>query len=178
MTREEKTLAIEQLKDKFSQAQFFYITDSSTLTVEQVNNFRRLCFDKGIEMQVVKNKLAKKALQGIEKNGEYSEIYASLEGPSAILFTENAKEPAHLLEAFRKTHERPLLKAAYIDTDVFTGDDQIKVLVKLKSKEDLIGEVLMLLQSPATRVIGALKSGGSTIAGLVKTLQERSEGNS
>ena len=90
MTREEKTLAIEQLKDKFSQAQFFYITDSSTLTVEQVNNFRRLCFDKGIEMQVVKNKLAKKALQGIEKNGEYSEIYSSLEGPSAILFTENA----------------------------------------------------------------------------------------
>ena len=178
MTREEKTLAIEQLKDKFSQAQFFYITDSSTLTVEQVNNFRRLCFDKGIEMQVVKNKLAKKALQGIEKNGEYSEIYSSLEGPSAILFTEHAKEPAHLLEAFRKTHERPLLKAAYIDTDVFTGDDQIKVLVKLKSKEDLIGEVLMLLQSPATRVIGALKSGGSTIAGLVKTLQERSEGNS
>lgn len=175
MTREEKTIEIEQLKSKFSDAQFFYITDSSTLTVEQVNNFRRLCFDRGIEMQVVKNTLAKKALESIEKDGEFAPIYAALEGPSAILFTQNAKSPAQLLEEFRKTNDRPLLKAAYIDSDVYSGDDQIQVLIKLKSKEDLVGEVIMLLQSPISRVISALQSGGNTIGGLVKTLQDRAE---
>jgi large subunit ribosomal protein L10 len=178
MTREEKTAAIQQLKDKFSESQFFYITDSSTLTVEQVNKFRRLCFDKGIEMQVVKNTLAKKALQSIEKDGEFAPLYPALEGPSAILFTQNAKSPAELLDEFRKTNDRPLLKAAYIDSDIYSGDEQIKVLVKLKSKEDLIGEVIMLLQSPISRVVSALQSGGNTIGGLVKTLQERAESNS
>ena len=160
MTREEKTLQIQTLKDKFSNSQFFYITDSSTLSVEKINQFRRLCFDK-------------KALEGLENDSVYAPIYKSLVGPTSILFTDNAKAPAHLLEEFRKTNERPILKAAYIDSDVFFGDDQIKILVKLKSKEELLGEVIMILQSPATRVIGALKSGGSTIAGLVKALEER-----
>jgi len=178
MTREEKSVAIQQLKDKFSESQFFYITDSSTLTVEQINQFRRLCFDRGIEMQVVKNTLAQKALESIEKNGEYKSVYAALVGPTSILFTQNAKSPAELLDEFRKKNEKPTLKAAYIDTDVYSGDDQIKVLLKLKSKEDLIGEVIMLLQSPISRVIGALQSGGNTIGGLVKTLQERAESNS
>jgi len=178
MTREEKTVQIQTLKDKFSNSQFFYITDSSTLSVEKINQFRRLCFDKGIEMHVVKNTLAKKALEGLENDSVYAPIYKSLVGPTSILFTDNAKAPAHLLEEFRKTNERPILKAAYIDSDVFFGDDQIKILVKLKSKEELLGEVIMILQSPATRVIGALKSGGSTIAGLVKTLQERGEAQS
>ncbi|MBK9272607.1 MAG: 50S ribosomal protein L10 [Saprospiraceae bacterium] len=178
MTREEKSAAIQQLKDKFSDAQFFYITDSSTLTVEQVNQFRRLCFEKGIEMQVVKNTLAKKALQSIEKNGEFNSVYSVLEGPTSILFTQNAKSPAELLDEFRKKNQKPVLKAAYIDSDVYTGDDQIQVLLKLKSKEDLVGEVIMLLQSPISRVVNALKSGGSTIGGLVKTLQERAESNS
>ncbi len=173
MTREQKSQEILDLKAKFENAQFFYITDSSTLTVEQVNNLRRQCFDKGIEMKVVKNTLAKKALQSIEKNGEYAPVYNSLEGPSAILFSDNAKAPALLIEEFRKENSRPILKAAYIDSDVYSGDDQIAVLVKLKSKEDLIGEVIMILQSPAKNVISALKSSGSTIAGLVKTLQER-----
>ncbi|MEP7196935.1 MAG: 50S ribosomal protein L10 [Saprospiraceae bacterium] len=173
MTRDEKKQAIADLVDKFSNSQFFYVTDSSTLTVEQVNNLRRLCFEKEIEMKVVKNTLAKKALQSIEKNGEYAPVYDALEGPSAILFSQNAKSPAFLIEEFRKTNSKPTLKAAYIDSDVYSGDDQISILVKLKSKEDLIGEIIMILQSPAKNVISALKSGGSTIAGLVKTLQER-----
>ncbi|MDQ3142317.1 MAG: 50S ribosomal protein L10 [Bacteroidota bacterium] len=173
MKKEQKTQAIQELKDKFEKAQFFYLTDSSTLTVEKVNQFRRLCFDKGIEMQVIKNTLAKKALESLAKEKGFEPLYVSLEGPTAVLFADNASSPAKLIEDFRKTNQRPLLKAAYIDSAVFTGDDQIKVLVALKSKEDLIGEVIMLLQSPASRLIGALKSGGTTIAGLVKTLQEK-----
>ncbi|MCC6815630.1 MAG: 50S ribosomal protein L10 [Saprospiraceae bacterium] len=175
MTRDQKTQEIKDLTEKFSGSQFFYITDSSTLTVEQVNNLRRLCFDKGIEMKVVKNTLAKKALQSIEKNGEFESVYPSLEGPSAIMFSDNAKSPAILIDEFRKTNARPLLKAAYIDSDVYSGDDKVAVLIKLKSKEDLLGEVIMLLQSPASNVISALKSSGSTIAGLVKALEERAQ---
>ena len=175
MTREQKTQEIADLTSKFSDSQFFYVTDSSTLTVEQVNNLRRLCFDRGIEMKVVKNTLAKKALQSIEKNGEFSSVYSALEGPSAIMFSDNAKSPAILIEEFRKTNPKPLLKAAYIDSDVYSGDDKVAVLVKLKSKEDLLGEIIMLLQSPASNVISALKSGGSTIAGLVKALEERAQ---
>ncbi|HMW38369.1 MAG TPA: 50S ribosomal protein L10 [Saprospiraceae bacterium] len=175
MTREEKSQEILDLKEKFSNAQFFYVTDSSTLTVEQVNNLRRLCFNQGIELKVVKNTLAKKALQSIEKNGEFGPVYTALEGPSAIMFSENAKAPAILIEEFRKENSKPTLKAAYIDSDVYLGDDQIEVLVKLKSKEDLIGEIIMILQSPAKNVISALKSGGSTIAGIVKALEERAQ---
>ena len=108
MTREEKTVQIQTLKDKFSSSQFFYITDSSTLSVEKINQFRRLCFEKGIEMHVVKNTLAKKALQGLENDSVYAPIYKSLVGPTSILFTDNAKAPANLLEEFRKTNEDDL----------------------------------------------------------------------
>ncbi|HRI00782.1 MAG TPA: 50S ribosomal protein L10 [Saprospiraceae bacterium] len=176
MNKEQKTQEIESLKKKFESANFFYLTDSSTLTVAQVNQFRRMCFEKGIEMQVVKNTLAKKALQSFGEERGFEPLYSALEGPTAILFTENASTPAKLIEEFRKSNEKPVLKAAYIDTAVYSGDDQIKVLVSLKSKEDLIGDVIMLLQSPMKNVIGALKSGGNTIAGLVKALEER--GNS
>ena len=176
MNKEQKTQEIESLKKKFESANFFYLTDSSTLTVAQVNQFRRMCFEKGIDMQVVKNTLAKKALQSFGEERGFEPLYSALEGPTAILFTENASTPAKLIEEFRKSNEKPVLKAAYIDTAVYSGDDQIKVLVSLKSKEDLIGDVIMLLQSPMKNVIGALKSGGNTIAGLVKALEER--GNS
>lgn len=173
MTREDKSIAIQQLKEKFSNAQFFYVTDSSTLTVEQVNQFRRKCFEQGIEMQVVKNKLAIKALQSLEAERGFEPLIAAFEGPSSILFTDTASTPAKLIKEFRATHERPILKAAYIDTAVFSGDDQLKVLIALKTKNELIGEVIMLLQSPASNVISALKSGGQKIAGIVKALEER-----
>lgn len=172
MTKDQKTQVIQDLKEKFDKSPFFYITDSSALTVAQVNEFRRLCYDKGVEMMVVKNTLAKKALESLGDRG-YEELYKSLEGPTALLFTETASVPAKLITEFRKTNEKPVLKAAYIDTAVYTGDTQLKALVSLKSKEDLVGDIIMLLQSPAKNVISALKSGGSTIAGIVKALEEK-----
>lgn len=173
MTKAEKTATIEVLKEKFSSTEFFYLTDSSTLTVEQINQFRGLCYEKGIEMRVVKNTLARKALESLPEERGFGELYESLKGPTAILFTEVANSPAKVLKEFRKSSEKPVLKAAYIDTAIYVGDDQIDLLTKLKSKEDLLGEVISLLQSPAKNVISALKSGGQTIAGLLKALEER-----
>ena len=143
------------------------------MTVEDVNNFRRACFEKGIQMKSVKNTLLKKALEAGDEEKGYTPIYDTLKGATSILFTETANSPAKLLKEFREDNERPLLKAAYMDTDEYVGDDQIEMLSKLKAKEDLLGEVVTLLQSPAKNVISALKSGGSTIAGLVKALEER-----
>lgn len=175
MTKAEKTATIEALKEKFDKQDFFYLADASTLTVEQVNNFRRLCHEKGVEMKVVKNTLARKALEALPEERNYSNLFDALKGPTAILFTETANVPAKILKEFRETHERPLLKAAYIESDVFTGDDQIEPLAKLKSKEDLVGEVIGLLQSPVKNVLGSLQSGGNTLMGLLKALEERGE---
>lgn len=175
MTRAEKTTAIAELKEKFSNNSFFYLTDSSTLTVEQVNKLRGLCFEKGVEMKVIKNTLAIKALQDAPEEKGYAQLFDSLKGPTAIMFTEIANVPAKIIEEFRKTHERPVLKAAYIDTSVYIGDDHVKALAALKSKEELIGEIISLLQSPAKTVISSLQSGGSTIMGLLKALEERAE---
>ena len=174
MTRQEKVSTIELLKSKFEDNTHYYVTDSSTLTVEEINKLRGLCFEKGIEMRVVKNTLAIKALDSIEGT-DYSELYDALKGPSTLMFAEAANLPAKVIKEFRKGFDRPILKAAYIDSDVFIGDEQIDILASLKSKEELIGEVILILQSPAKNVISALKSGGSTIAGLIKTLQEREE---
>lgn len=173
MTKTEKTAAIEALKEKLDTATSFYLTDSSTLTVAQVNKLRKLCFDSGIEMHVVKNTLVRKAMESFSEDRNYAALYDALHGPTAIMFSESAKAPAKLIKSFRKDHERPVLKAAYVDTSVFMGDDQVEVLIQLKSKEELVGEVIMLLQSPARNVISALQSGGQTIAGLVKALEER-----
>lgn len=174
MTRQEKTENIALLKAKFEDNEFFYITDSSTLTVEQVNKLRGLCYEKGVEMTVVKNTLTQKALESIE-GADYSDLYDALKGPTTLMFSETANAPAKLIKEFRKNSERPLLKAAYIDSSIYVGDEQVDVLAALKSKEELIGEVILILQSPAKNVISSLKSGGSTIAGLIKTLQERAE---
>ena len=175
MTRAEKTTAIAELKEKFSNNSFFYLTDSSTLTVEQVNKLRRLCFEKGVEMKVVKNTLAIKALEDAPEEKGYAGLFDSLKGPTAIMFTETANVPAKIIKEFREDGERPILKAAYIDTSVYVGDDQIKTLSALKSKEELIGEIITLLQSPAKNVVSSLQSGGSTIMGLLKALEERAE---
>jgi large subunit ribosomal protein L10 len=145
------------------------------LTVEQINKFRGLCFEKDIEMKVVKNTLAIKALETFPEDRNYVGLYDSLKGPTAILFTTTANVPAKVIKEFRKGSERPVLKAAYIDTDVFVGDEQLDALANLKSKEDLIGEVITLLQSPVKNVLGALQSGGNTISGLLKALEERGE---
>lgn len=176
MNKAEKIASVEGLKAKFENSTFFYITDASTLTVEEINNFRRSCHEKGVEMKVVKNKLAVKALESFPESRNYAPLFDALKGPSALLFTETANVPAVLLEKFRgKDGEYPILKAAYIDSDIFVGDDQLKVLASLKSKNDLIGEVIGLLQSPIKSVVGSLQSGGNTIMGLLKALEERGE---
>ena len=177
MTRAEKTSAIEFLKEKFAEHEFFYVTDSSTLTVEQVNKLRGLCHEKEVELRVVKNTLAIKALQEAAEEKGYDALIEHLKGPSAIMFTKTSNTPAKIIKEFRKDFEKPVLKAAYIDTDVFVGDDAIDELAKLKSKEELLGEVIVLLQSPIKTVVASLQSGGSTLAGLVKALEERAADN-
>jgi large subunit ribosomal protein L10 len=175
MTKDQKNEVIEVLKDKFSQYNNFYVTNTESLTVEQVTKLRRICFNKKVEMKVAKNTLIKKALEGID-NARFSGVFDSLHGVTALLFSENAKEPALIISTFRKESngERPVLKAAFIDGDVFVGDNQLATLRELKSKQDLIGEIIGLLQSPAKNVISALNAGGK-LASLVKALEDRAQ---
>ena len=175
MNKVEKTDYIEVLKDKFANTEFFYVTDSSALTVEQINDFRGKCFENDIELTVIKNTLIKKALESADESKGFGPIMDTLKGPTSVMFANVANLPAKVLKEFRKSHEKPVLKAAYIDSDVYVGDEAIDQLAALKSKEDLIGDVILLLQSPIKNVIGSLNSGGQTIAGLIKALQERPE---
>ncbi|MEL6676041.1 MAG: 50S ribosomal protein L10 [Bacteroidota bacterium] len=175
MTKEQKKQLVEELVEKFRNQPNFYIADAGGLTVSEMNELRGLCYKSDIELQMVKNTLIKKALEQLDE--DYSEVYDVLKQPSSIFFTdaENPSVPAKVLKEFRKKFEKPVLKAAVIETAVFKGDDQIKVLADLKSKGELIGEIVGLLQSPAKNVISALKSGGGQIAGILKTLSEREE---
>jgi len=176
MNKDQKNEVIELLKDKFKEYNNFYVTNTESLTVAQIGKLRRICFDKNVEMKVAKNTLIKKALESIDST-RFSGVYESLNGVTALLFSENAKAPAMIITEFRKDgkgQERPTLKAAFIDGDVFEGDDQLKALVSLKSKNDLIGEVIGLLQSPAKNVISGLNA-GNKLAGLIKALEDRGE---
>lgn len=176
MTREEKTAEIEELKEKLAQSPFFYLTDSSAMTVSQVNTLRRRFFEKGIKMRVVKNTLAQKALEAAGTDStNYEGLYEALKGTTAIVFTDVANEPARIIKAFRKEADtkRPFVKAAYIDSAIYLGDDQLDTLVNLKSKEDLLGELIGLLNSPMSSLLSQLASGGQNVMGLLKTLEER-----
>ena len=175
MTKEQKNEVIGALKEKFSQYNNFYITNTEALSVDQISKLRRVCFNKQVEMKVAKNTLIKKALESLGED-RYANVFDSLHGVTALLFSENPKEPALIISDFRKDTkaELPALKAAFIDGDVFAGDNQLEALKTLKSKQDLIGEVIGLLQSPAKRVISALNAGG-TLASLVKALEERAQ---
>lgn len=157
MTKEQKNEVIEVLKEKFSQYNNFYITDTESLTVAQVGTLRRACFNKQVEMKVAKNTLIKKALESLD-NEKYAGVYDSLHNVTALMFSENPKEPAMIISSFRKSSatDKPVLKAAFINGDVYAGDNQLVALTKIKSKEELIGEVIGLLQSPAKRVLAAL----------------------
>ena len=159
MTKQEKNEVIDVLKGKFSQYNNFYITDTESLTVAQISDLRRHCFNKQVEMKVAKNTLIKKALESIDAE-KYSGVYDSLHKVTALLFSENPKEPALILAGFRKASkgEKPSLKAAFINGDVFVGDNQLVALTKIKTKNELIGEVIGLLQSPIQRVLGALQN--------------------
>ncbi len=173
MNKDQKNEVIELLKDKFKEYNNFYVTNTESLTVAQIGKLRRICFDKNVEMKVAKNTLIKKALESIDST-RFSGVYESLNGVTALLFSENAKEPAMIISTFRKESntEKPILKAAFIDGDVFEGNDQLKALVTLKSKNDLIGEIIGLLQSPAKNVISGLNA-GNKLAGLIKALEDR-----
>ncbi|MEY4134768.1 MAG: 50S ribosomal protein L10 [Saprospiraceae bacterium] len=173
MNKAEKTATIEELKDQFSNTSYFYLTDVTSMSVAQVNNFRRLCFQKGIKVEMIKNTLIKKAFEGAPAERNYDQVLELLHGPTVVMFADVANLPAKTLKEFRGSNDRPVLKGAYIDAAVFSGDDQLDVLVKLKTKEELIGEVIGMLQSPASSVIGALQSGGQKIMGLLKTLEDR-----
>jgi len=157
MTKDQKNEVIEVLKGKFSQYNNFYVTDTESLTVAQVGKLRRACFSKEVEMKVAKNTLIKKALESL--GGEkYAGVYDSLHKVTALMFSENPKNPALIISSFRKESkgEKPVLKAAFINGDLYMGDDQLKALTQIKTRNELIGEVIGLLQSPAKRVIAAL----------------------
>ncbi|MFY0688816.1 MAG: 50S ribosomal protein L10 [Cyclobacteriaceae bacterium] len=174
MTREEKGQVIAELTEKLKENQHFYITDTSGLTVAEINKFREMCFKKGVEYKVYKNTLIKKALESLDT--DYSEMDSALKGFSGVMFVqENGNVPAKIIKEFQKAdpQDRPQFKAASIDTDIFIGADQLNALSSLKSKSELIGEVITLLQSPAKNVISALSSSGDKLAGIVKTLSER-----
>ncbi len=159
MTKQEKNDVIEVLKGKFSQYNNFYITDTESLTVAQITKLRSHCFDKQVEMKVAKNTLIRKALESLDTE-KYSGVYDALHNVTALLFSENPKEPALILSGFRKESkgEKPALKAAFINGDVFVGDSQLKALTMIKTKNELIGEVIGLLQAPIQRVLGALQN--------------------
>lgn len=157
MNKQEKNEVIEVLKEKFSQYNNFYITDTESLSVEQVSSLRRACFDKQVEMRVAKNTLIRKALESLDAE-KYTGVYDSLHNVTALLFSENPKEPALIISAFRKKGnvEKPTLKAAFINGDIYAGDNNLKALTQIKTKNELIGEVIGLLQSPAKRVLAGL----------------------
>ncbi len=159
MTKQEKNEVIELLKGKFAQYNNFYITDTESLTVAQVGKLRNHCFDKQVEMKVAKNTLIKKALESLDAE-KYAGVYDSLHQVTALMFSENPKDPAVIISSFRKenNNERPVLKAAFINGDVFVGDNQLKALTQIKTKNELIGEVIGLLLSPIQRVLGALEN--------------------
>lgn len=172
MTREEKAKYIDNLAAELQASSIVYLTDTADLTVESVNTLRRRCFQANIKMRVVKNALLQKAMDKVEGR-DYSGLSGVLKGSTSIMFSEVANAPAKLIQDFRKKSEKPLLKGAYIDEAIFVGDNQLVVLEALKSKEELVGEIIGLLQSPAKNVLSGLTGAGSKIAGILKTLENR-----
>jgi len=171
MTREEKSRVIEDLTAQLADSNVVYIADISNLNAETTSNLRRACFKAGIQLNVVKNTLLEKAMEA--SANDYGDLPSVLKGNTSIMIAENGNAPAKIIKEFRKKSDRPLLKGAYIHQAIFIGDNQLDALVSLKSKEEVVGEIIGLLQSPAKIVISALKSGGGKIAGIVKTLSER-----
>ena len=171
MTREEKSQVIEDLTAQLADNSIIYVADISGLNAEATSNLRRACFKAGVKLAVVKNTLLTKAMENSEK--EFGELPTILKGNSSILLSETGNAPAKIIKEFRKKSDKPVLKGAYIEEAVYLGDDQLENLVNIKSKEELLGDIIGLLQSPAKNVISALQSGGQTLSGIVKTLSER-----
>jgi len=173
MTRVEKDILINELSEKFDAYNCFYITDSSGLNVDQVNILRKECHDKEIEFRVAKNKLIIKALE--KSKNEYDQLYDILKGPTSLFFSKVANSPAKVMKNFRKNFDKPVIKAVYIDSEILVGDEHLDTLANLKSKEELLGEIIGLLKSPIIRVISALQSSSVKLGGLMDALGNRAE---
>jgi large subunit ribosomal protein L10 len=171
MKQEEKSLIIDAIAKDLADYPHVYITDISGFNVETVNNLRKLCYRRNIKLKVVKNTLLKRAME--QSPVDYSEIYPALKGVSSMMLSENGSAPAKLIRDFRGKKQKPMVKAAFIEECTYFGDDQLDYLCAIKSREELIGDLVGLLQSPARNVISALQSGGGKLAGIVKTLSER-----
>ena len=171
MRREEKEVIIDNLAQRLDQTKHFYLTDISSLNAEETSNLRRKCFEREISLMVVKNTLLRKAMEKSE--GDFNDLYDVLKDSTSIMFCESGNIPAKLIKELRKTMDRPLLKAAFVEESIYIGDDQLDTLSKIKSKEELLGDLLMLLQSPATNLVSALASSSSKLAGALKTLSEK-----
>lgn len=174
MTIAEKAQMIEDLQEVLNNTDTVYLTDIAGLNATETTNLRRACFKSDVQLRVVKNTLLKKAMERVEGK-EYDGMFDSLKGNTALMIAEKANAPAKVIENFRKKSKKPILKAAWIDTAVYVGDERLTELAALKSKEELVGDIIGLLQSPIKTVVSQLQTGGQTIAGLVKTLSERPE---
>ncbi len=171
MTREEKSQVIEKLTGKLTENSIIYLTDISGLNALQTSNLRRACFKANINLAVVKNSLLAKAMEKADK--DFGELPGTLKGNTSIMISEISNAPAKVIKEFRKKSDKPLLKGAYIEEAIYIGDDQLNMLVSIKSKEELIGDIITILQSPAKNVISALQSGGTKLSGILKTLSEK-----
>ena len=171
MNKEQKSQIIEEIAQDLANYSHVYVTDISGFTVSTVNQLRRLCFKRDVKLKVVKNTLLKRAMDQAE--ADYSEIYPVLNGATSIMLCNTGNVPARLIKEFRAKNDKPLIKAAFIEETAYIGDDQLEALCNIKSREELIGDIVALLQSPAKNVVSALQSGGGKLAGIVKTLSER-----
>ena len=171
MRREEKDVIIDNLAGRLNDTKHVYLTDISSLNAEQTSNLRRKCFEREINLLVVKNTLLRKAME--KSDGDFNDLYDVLKDSTSIMFCETGNIPAKLIKEFRKTMEKPILKAAFVEESIYVGDDQLDVLSSIKSKDELLADLLALLQSPAINLVSALASGGSNLAGALKTLSEK-----
>ncbi|WP_299338030.1 50S ribosomal protein L10 [uncultured Psychroserpens sp.] len=171
MTREEKSQVIEELTAQLADNANIYLTDISGLNAGSTSALRRACYKADVKLNVVKNTLLTKAMEASDR--DFGDLPTVLKGNTSVMYSETGNAPAKVIKAFRKKSEKPLLKGAFIEEAIYLGDDQLDMLVDIKSKEELIGEIVTLLQSPAKNVISALKSGGGTLAGIIKTLSEK-----
>jgi large subunit ribosomal protein L10 len=173
MRKEDKQVLIDSMLGQLQACPNFYLTDISDLNAEKTSQLRRQCFNSGVKLVVVKNALFQKAMERMEK--DYEGLYDVLKGQTAVMFCETGNAPAKLIKNFRKTNDRPILKGAYIEECCYIGDDMVDTLCNIKSKNDLIADVIALLQSPMKNVISALQSGGHKLSGVLETLSERPE---
>ncbi|MCX6300569.1 MAG: 50S ribosomal protein L10 [Bacteroidia bacterium] len=173
MRREEKNAIIDSLAERLKEYSHFYLTDTAQLNAADTSDLRRKCFESEVKLVVVKNTLLKRALEQIGVN--FEELYPVLKGTTSIMFSQTGNTPAKVIKEFRKKHDKPVLKGAYVQESIYLGDNMLDALVSIKTKQELIGDIILLLQSPAKNVISALQSGGNKIHGVLETLSKKQE---